>query len=156
MFLKKYYIIVKWREILIMATHSIDLTKSLKLTAPADRAVRFTPYKENFVTTVPAGKSLCLKAKTVGQYFYYVKQGFVEGESGDIVINVPATITITNRTDKTMNFIPYRENFQMEVAAKDIYTFEVDTAGQVLYYLAQDTTGPDVEGGLDVAQAPKA
>lgn len=141
-----------------MATHSIDLTKSLKLTAPADRAVRFTPYKENFVTTVPAGKSLCLKAKTVGQYFYYVKQGFVVGESEaeDIVINVPATITITNNTDKTMNFIPYRENFQMEVAAKDVYTFEVDTAGQVLYYMAQDTTGPDVEGGLDVAQAAKA
>lgn len=136
----------------IIMTHNIDLTKNLKLTA-TDKMVRFTPYKENFVTTVPAGKSLSLKAKTVGQYFYYLKQGFEVSETaGDIEINVPAKITITNNTEKVMNFIPYRENFQMEVASKDVYTFEADTADQVLYYMAQDTTGPDVEGGLDVTQ----
>lgn len=135
-------------------THQIDLTKVLKLTAAADKTAKFTPYKENFVTTVPAGKSLCLKAKTVGQYLYYIKNDFKEGEpaEGDIVINVPAKITITNNTEKTMSFIPYRENFQAEIKAGDSYIFDADTAGQVLYYLAQDTTGPDTEGGLDVTQ----
>ena len=68
----------------------------------------------------------------------------------------PAKITIKNNTSKAMNFIPYRENFQVEIIAGDEYEFEAETAGQVLYYLAQDTTGADAQGGLDVTQAAKA
>ena len=141
-----------------MATKTtIDLKKWLKLDATG-RAKRFVPYKENFVTTIFDGEAIYLKAKTVGQYLYYEKNGFeaIEGEptadDNNIIINVPATITITNNTEKVMNFIPYRENFQVEVKAGDSYEFEADTAGQVLYYMSQDTTGPDVDGGLDVTQ----
>lgn len=133
-----------------MAEIKIELPAKLVLEAK-DRAARFIPYKENFVTTIPAGKKLLLEATTVGQYLYYVKQGFVVGTTGDIVINVPAKITIENKTDKSMNFIPYRENFQQEIAVGDKYVFEARTAGQVLYYLAQDTNGEEV-GGLDVTQ----
>ena len=135
---------------------TIDLNKWLVLTA-TDRAKRFVPYKENFVTTISTGEAIYLKAKTVGQYLYYEKNGFIAvDEAGkgvdDIVINVPAKITIKNNTDKVMNFIPYRENFQVEVAVGDSYKFEAETAGQVLYYMSQDTTGAKKEGGLDVTQ----
>ena len=51
-----------------------------------------------------------------------------------------------------MSFIPYRENFSQEVAVGDDYEFEAKTAGQVLYYMAQDTNGMGVAGGLDVTQ----
>lgn len=139
-----------------MAKTTITLPATMVATA-SDRAFRFIPYKENFVTTVPAKKSLALKATTVGQYLYYKKQGFEPSESPvDITIYAPATVTITNNTDKVMNFIPYRENFQVEIAAGDAYEFNTETAGQTLYYMAQDTTGPDVKGGLDVEQIAKS
>ena len=132
---------------------TINLPATMKITAPEDKAVRFTPYKENFVVPVEKGTSLALKAETVGQYLYYKKQGFVADDTvADIVINSPAKITIKNNSTKTINFIPYRENFQQEVEAGEGYEFVVKTAGQVLYYVAQDTNGIDVEGGLDVTQ----
>lgn len=136
-----------------MADINIKLPAKMVLTA-GERTVRFTPYKENFVTAVPAGYQLGLVANTVGQYLYYAKQGFVDGEAtGEkkIVINVPAKITIKNSLNKVMNFIPYKENFQQELEAGQACIFEAKTAGQVLYYLSQDTNGDD-EGGLDVKQ----
>ena len=140
-----------------MENKTIALPATMKLTAGAD-VVKFAPYKENFVTTIKANSSLVLKVDTIGQYFYYKNQGFVEGTAaeGDLVINVPATITIANNSSKAMNFIPYRENFQQVIEADHSYTFDASTAGQVLYYLSQDTSGPDAIGGLDVTQVAKA
>lgn len=130
----------------------IKLPQTMKITA-GDKAVRFAPYKENFVVPVKAGTSLSLKAETVGQYLYYAKQGFKPDDTAaDVVINSPAKITITNNSAKTISFIPYRENFQQEVAAGEGYTFTVKNAGQVLYYIAQDTNGFNVDGGLDIVQ----
>ena len=137
---------------------AIDLNKWLVLEA-TDRTARFVPYKENFVTPVAKECKLFLKAYTVGQYLYYTKNGFVEfdgtptaGEKTTI-INVPATITIKNESAKDMNFIPYRENFQVTVKPGEGYSFKVETAGQVLYYMSQDTTGIEVGTGLEVDQA---
>lgn len=66
-------------------------------------------------------------------------------------IKLPAVITITNKTtDKAIGFVPYRENFVTYLAAGDVVKLEAQTAGQVLYYLAQATAG------LTVEQAPKA
>lgn len=139
-----------------MAEIKINLPAKMTLTA-GEAGVRFMPYKENFVTNVAANTSLTIGVDTLGQYLYYKKQGFVEGEvEGAVVINAPATITIVNNTGKEANFIPYRENFQQEVAAGDSYVFNVKTAGQTLYYLAQDTNGEGVEGGLDVTQTAVA
>ena len=134
----------------------INLPATMKIEAK-EKAVRFTPYKENFVVPVAAGSSLALKAETVGQYLYYIKQGFVEDAAAtkdtvDIFINSPAKITVANNSTKTISFIPYRENFQQEVEAGEGYEFVVKTAGQVLYYIAQDTNGIEVDGGLDVTQ----
>lgn len=137
-----------------MADINIVLPAKMVLTA-GERDVRFTPYKENFVTKVPAGYQLVLVANTVGQYLYYAKQGFVAGDATSdkkIIINVPAKVTIKNNTKKVMNFIPYKENFQQELEAGQACIFEAKTAGQVLYYLAQDTNGDELEGGLDVKQ----
>lgn len=140
-----------------MASTKITLPATMKISAAAGEVVRFTPYKENFIVPVvggESGSSLSLKAETVGQYFYYLKQGFVvNSETADIVINSPAKITIKNNASKVVSFIPYRENFSQEVAVGDSYEFEAKTAGQTLYYMAQDTNGMGTNGGLDVTQA---
>ena len=139
-----------------MASTKITLPATMKVSAAAGETIRFTPYKENFIVPVAGGESgssLSLKAETVGQYFYYLKQGFkADSTTADIVINSPAKITIKNNAAKVMSFIPYRENFSQEVAVGDDYEFEAKTAGQVLYYMAQDTNGMGVAGGLDVTQ----
>ena len=136
---------------------NITLPATMKLTAGAEGA-KFAPYKENFITSIKANSALVLKVDTVGQYFYYKNQGFVEGAAadGDLVINVPAIVTIANNSGKAMNFIPYRENFQQEIKANEGYSFDATTAGQVLYYLSQDTNTVEVDGGLDVTQVAKA
>ena len=140
-----------------MASTKITLPATMKISAAAGEVVRFTPYKENFIVPVvggESGSSLSLKAETVGQYFYYLKQGFiVNSETADIVINSPAKITIKNNSSKVVSFIPYRENFSQEVAVGDSYEFEAKTAGQTLYYMAQDTNSMGTDGGLDVTQA---
>lgn len=143
----------------------------MKITASAGKAARFIPYRENFVTTVPAGHTLYLTAKTFGQFLYYKEQGFtkvdaVGNENDKIVIPVPALITIRNNASKVMHFVPYRENFQAKlepvkvvdgVVVEGEYVFEADTAGQVLYYIAQDSTGNGEDGtGIDVAFREKS
>jgi len=60
-------------------------------------------------------------------------------------IVVPAVVTITNTSDREIRFIPYRENFSVPVAAGDVVKLEATTAGQVFYYLAQETDGLTVE-----------
>ena len=67
-----------------------------------------------------------------------------------VEIKLPAIVTIANTSDKQIGFIPYRENFTTYVPAGETITLEAQTAGQVLYYLAQATTG------LEVTQAVKA
>lgn len=135
---------------------NITLPATMKLIAGAEGA-KFAPYKENFITTIKANSALVLKVDTVGQYFYYKNQGFVEGTAadGDLVINVPAIVTIANNSGKAMNFIPYRENFQQVIEANEGYSFDATTAGQVLYYLAQDTNGLADGGDLEVTQIAK-
>ena len=130
---------------------------TMKVTAK-ETAFRFIPYKENFTTTVPAGKSLSLGAYTLGQYLYYIKQGFeASTQKADIVIPAPASITIKNTAAKVMSFVPYRENFQADLAVGESLEFDVKTAGQVLYYVAQDSTGDSTEGaGIDVTFAETA
>lgn len=125
----------------------------VKLTNVSDRVVQFIPYKENFATAIKAGESMVLPVETVGQVFYYIKQGNKDlkvthgknGLTGDTVITVPVTLSITNETDKAMAFVPYRENFQIDIAAGDVYQFEVKTAGQYIYYFNQERFGLDVD-----------
>lgn len=64
-------------------------------------------------------------------------------------IVLPAIITIANTSEKQIGFVPYRENFTTYIPAGETITLEAQTAGQVLYYLAQATTG------LTVSQAAK-
>ena len=124
-----------------------------------DGAKKFIPYKENFVTPVAKGDVYKISVYTLGQYLYYIKQGFMtaaeaaeKSVTATYTIYAPAQITITNNTDKVMNFIPYRENFSYSLAAGAAISFVSKTAGQTLYYMAQDTNEVGVEGGLDVDQ----
>lgn len=65
-------------------------------------------------------------------------------------IVLPAIITIANTSEKQIGFVPYRENFTTYIPAGETITLEAQTAGQVLYYLAQATEG------LTVTQAAKS
>lgn len=81
----------------------------------------------------------------------------------DTTIVLPAKVTITNTTNaskdsktgkydkggRDIGFVPYRENFTVYIEAGKSLELEADTAGQVLYYLAQATDG------LEVTQASK-
>lgn len=128
----------------------ITTTGYLKLENKTDKDIRFVPYKENFATTIKVGNALVLGYETVGQYFYYMKQvalgltvTVVDGKEAETdavkVISVPSEITITNTGKTAVAFIPYRENFQVDVAAGETFTFEAKTAGQCIYYLNQGT-----------------
>lgn len=62
-----------------------------------------------------------------------------------VIISLPAVITLSNTSDRAIRFVPYRENFTTVIAAGDSVQLEAQTAGQVLYYLAQATDGLDVK-----------
>lgn len=66
-------------------------------------------------------------------------------------IKLPATVTLTNGTDKDIIVVAYAQNFRFTVPANDNVKLDVlDNAEVVLYYLAQATDG------LTVTQAAKA
>lgn len=67
-----------------------------------------------------------------------------------VKIVLPAVVTLANTSDKAIGFVPYRENFTSYIAAGATIELEAQTAGQVLYYLAQATDG------LTVTQTAKA
>lgn len=131
-----------------MAELTISLPVILKITNIGTHAQAFQPYHENFNVVVPAGVSVELEATTVGQYFYYTKQAtgnltvetiqsFDNASATNIVIDLPAVVTLTNISARVKAFNPYRENFMVELNAGDVLNLEATTAGQVLYYLAQ-------------------
>lgn len=133
-----------------MANVTIKTPGYIKLENKTEKAIQFVPYKENFATTIAAGNTLELGYETVGQYFYYMKQtdlgltvnaiDEVDAETDTVkVISVPSAITVTNTGAETVAFIPYRENFWVDVAAGDSYVFNAKTAGQCIYYLNQAT-----------------
>lgn len=130
----------------------------------SNKKVAFIPYKENFASYVDAGCTMAIPVKTVGQALYYMNQakaGFevanVESVTADkegkvFVIPAAATVTIKNlEAERTMAFIPYRENFQVDVKPGDSYVFEIDNPGQFIYYANQDTGA----AGIDVTLVAK-
>ena len=145
-----------------MSTLTINTPQVLKISNTSDLAIGFVAYRENFVSVLSAGFSIEFYAETPGQVLYYLKQAttngltveqladFDEEEENLILIETPATITITNTSNGTKSFIPYKENFVVDLAAGDEVELQAKTVGQVLYYLAQATTG------LTVTQAKAA
>lgn len=55
----------------------------------------------------------------------------------DIEISLPATITLENISEKPVTFVPYKENFMVEVASSDKIIFTSRHVNEVLYYLLQ-------------------
>lgn len=135
----------------------------------SDKKVAFIPYKENFASYVDAGCTMAIPVKTVGQALYYMNQakaGFevnnvpeapAENKEGKIfVIPAAATVTIKNlEAERTMSFIPYRENFQVDVKPGESFTFDIDNPGQFIYYANQDA-GIEDDHGIDVKLVKKA
>ena len=126
----------------------------LKVTNNTNRSVTFVPYRENFTTALAAGATIEFTADTAGQILYYLKQSvltvkqltnFEEASDNVKIIKTPAKMLITNTSKVTKAFVPYKENFTIEVKSGDSYNITVKTLGQVLYYLAQATDGLTVE-----------
>ena len=130
----------------------------------SDKKVAFIPYKENFASYVDAGCTMAIPVKTVGQALYYMNQakaGFEvenvadapEASATVFVIPAAATVTITNlEAERTMAFIPYRENFQVDVKPGEEFKFDIDNPGQFIYYANQDTGA----AGIDVKLVKKS
>lgn len=144
-----------------MSTLTITLPAIIKVVNGSDRAQSFQPYHENFMVTVPAGTTVEFEVTTAGQYFYYMNQAtdklavssiaeFDNASATIIVIDVPAMVTLTNVSNRVKKFVPYRENFPVEIAAGDAISLQADNVGQVLYYLAQ------ADADLTVSEAAKA
>lgn len=123
----------------------------IKITNIASEAKVFAPYKENFTTKLAAGAVVELEVKTSGQVLYYLAQANknlrVEVLSefdetvGAIKIHAEETITLANSGVFDIRFIPYKENFEYVVKAGDSVSLTTKHCGQVLYYLAQSSTG---------------
>ena len=71
----------------------------------------------------------------------------------NIYIVLPAVVTLKNVSERAIGFVPYRENFTSYIAAGATVTLEAQTAGQVLYYLAQATEGLEVTQAAKVVKA---
>lgn len=131
---------------------------TLTITAPAkirvantnaSLATTFAPYKENFTVALAAGKAVEFEVKTSGQVLYYLGQktkdisvSIVTNYTSDgntTVLNVPANIAIINTGNKSIGFVPYRENFPVYIEAGNEVDLTASNVGQVLYYLAQAT-----------------
>lgn len=140
---------------------TISVPAVIKIVNNSNRALSFIPYRENFISVLAAGKTLEFTATTAGQVLYYTKQAtedlvitaqasFDENATNLIKLETPAIMTITNTSANIKTFQPYKENFDVNVAAGDSYAIEATTIGQVLYYNAQATEG------LTVSYAKKA
>ena len=136
--------IFKKESVRFMTT--ITFTNPQTFNYKAEKDFTFVPYKENFVYTVKAGDTIQLTATTVGQSFYYYKQGLAIGDAvaPTVTITLPAKITLTNTGDKPVAFVPYKENFTQEIAVGDKFIIPATTVGQVLYYLLQAGEGLSV------------
>jgi hypothetical protein len=134
------------------------MAETLNVVAPAKISIkntsevskRFVPYKENFTILIGAGAEYSFEVKTSGQVLYYLAQATdgleiktVEAFSGT-KINVPAKITLTNTSDMSIGFVPYKENFQYDIEAGNSVELVTENVGQTLYYLAQATEGLEV------------
>lgn len=138
-----------------MATKTVTAPAVIKIVNNAKTAKVFAPYKENFVTTLTAGATIELQVKTSGQVLYYLGQAskdlavsvLSDFDSTEDAVKITSNekITITNSSNRVIGFIPYKENFQFDIAAGDVVELTATNAGTVLYYLAQATTGLTVE-----------
>ena len=135
-----------------MALTQINSPQLIKIENTGNNTVGFVPYRENYTYALEAGKTIELTATTSGQALYYLKQAtdnlavtfigdFDEATEDIVVIGLPATVTLANKTATALNFVPYKENFGEQIAAGDTLTFTATTVGQVLYYLAQANYG---------------
>ncbi len=131
-----------------MTTIDIQTPSVVILRNVSETSKTFVPYKENFVTSMPADYSLELGVKTAGQALYYLQQatdgltvsfGETEEEVDDSIAYENEVITMTNISDIDVDFMPYKENYSYTIKAGDTLKITADSVGQVLYYLAQAT-----------------
>ncbi len=140
----------------------------LTVTAPAvllvknisdNKSAEFIPYRENFKVSIPAGQHILFPVFTSGQILYYFGQKYENLEvrifdaeteqKMDMYIPIDAEtgveITLINNSNKVINFIPYKENFNVSLAPNDEIDLTLKNAGQVFYYMAQQTEGLEVD-----------
>lgn len=140
-----------------MATINLKSPAIIKIENKASHANSFVPFGENFIVKVAAGAIIEFKVNTSNEVVYYLNQAtadFVvtilqvaDGAVGALVLNVPATVTLQNIGDKVIGIIPFKQNFQENIAVGDSLVITTNDVNQVLYYMAQS-----VEGKLSFTQ----
>ena len=147
------------------------MAETISVVAPAvllvqnngDTDAQFIPYRENFKVTIPGNSHVLFPVMTTGQVLYYFNQQYgdlnirifdasTEQEMDNFIPVHPANssddayvITLSNTSEKVINFIPYKENFAVDIAAGDEMEITVSNVGQVFYYMAQQTDGLEVD-----------
>lgn len=129
-------------------TTIVTLPCIIKIHNAGEKTEAFAPYRENFKVELIAGATIEFEVNTAGQWFYYERQAtnnlevtkineFDEESATLKVIDLPAIVTLTNVSSRVKGFVPYHENFQVDMQPTDVIELETTTAGQTLYYLAQ-------------------
>ena len=142
-----------------MATIDLKSPAIIKIENKANHANSFVPFGENFTVKVAAGAIIEFKVNTSNEVVYYLNQATVgldvtvlqatDGAVGALILNVPATVTLQNIGNKVIGIIPFKQNFQENIAVGDSLVITTNDVNQVLYYMAQS-----VDGSLSLTQEP--
>ena len=137
-------------------------SKGIKIENTSSKDVVFIPYKENFKFVLGAGKSIGFQVATAEEALYYLGQSFdgakvtvmsSTGSSTDTytLYEIPGYVTLTNTSSQTKVFVPYKENFVVNINAGDSCKIYVETFGKLLYYVGQAT-----ENGIEAVVSTSA
>lgn len=113
----------------------------------SDNVVSYIPKAQNFIVEIRPGVSHVFEIST-SDVLYYLQQAtdrllveqvstFDKLSDSDVVIKLPATVTLSNNSDITKGFIPYRENFMVGIQSHSAVKLSAKTSEEALYYLQQ-------------------
>ena len=140
-----------------MAEIKLEAPAIIKIENKSEFAQCFIPFGENFNAKLVAGAIVEFEVKHSNEVIYYLNQATAElevsvlaeadGAVGAVVLNVPAKVTLANIGERPIGFVPFKQNFQQDIAVGDSVVLTTENVNQVLYYMAQA-----VEGKLTFAQ----
>lgn len=130
----------------------------------------FIPYRENMQFPLGPNRTITFTGVDSESALYYEKQATdkikvtikSEEESsgnssldGDINIKLPLEITITNNSNFTVGYIPYKQNFEEYLGSGESQTLTIEKAEEAMYYILQKNNdlsvkvaGDEPSGGL--------
>lgn len=128
-----------------MAELNLVAPAFIKIENTSEFAESFNPYGENFNARIAAGAIIEFEVKYSNEVIYYLNQAteslhvsvLATSDGEGVLLNVPATVTLENISTQTIGFVPFKQNFQQNIAAGDKVVLTTENVNQVLYYMAQ-------------------